>query len=119
MLVGIGVSVGEAVSVGVAVSVGIGVGVSVGVGVDVAVRVNVGVGLGVSVGWRISARTAGKDMGAFDPRKKASTGEAFPGQNAQAATRQTAISIRTRNDHRYFVRPFFGADLGSAGAATA
>ena len=40
-------------------------------------------------------------------RRNASAGEAFPGQNAQAAVTQAATRIKVRNDQRYFAR-----DLG-------
>ena len=43
-------------------------------------------------------------------RRKASTGEALPGQSAQAAVTQTARTSKVRNDQRYFAR-----DLNSCG----
>jgi hypothetical protein len=95
----VSVSVGEGVSVGVMVSVGTGVSVEVGVGVKVAVGVWVAVKLGVAEGLFTSARmpaNPGVECGAC---RKASTGAALTGQNAQTAA-QMAIRNRARIGQR-------------------
>ncbi len=133
VLVGQGVFVGSTVSVGVGglvdVIVGTDNGVSVGIiasaagmtgalgaanVVEIAVGVNESVALGIAVGVSMLAKMpemAGKERGTC---KKASTGSAFPGQNAQTAVIQTATRKRARNDQRTLARDLAECRLAEA-----
>jgi hypothetical protein len=107
----VNVSVGVKVAVGVGVNVYVGVGVNVSVGVNVEVKVGVYVGLSKMTGM---PKPGDKDFGTC---RKASTGDAFPGQNTHAAVAQTAKITRVTKDNLDFERDLKRGGVGAGDAA--